>query len=432
MVQVDVCVKGAGREDCAELARTTFFAPDGPLKLSDIQQCFPFEGTYHFRYKLHRDDCYQKKGIQLTEEYVWVDLSPSLDAQSVSPPSSSSSAAAKPIELQAILLSPPPISEEEICRADQDYDEYFMDIAMQLQEEGPRQDRQSINESFLTTVAQEKSKDRYKKAFSQAASKMRKGMSTLKGAASKAYGAANVDNLEKVAKGAQSFFKSMLSSAGQMLGVSVPLTDRAAEVLLALAEEVDNNFDDDDERHISILRDLWAILFGHEKSFKRRSDMWKKVGFQKDDPVTDLKNTGMLALICMSYMGRVYREETKEITVKNEKNVKTNYPFAIVGVNVCSLLTELLNLRDCMYLSTQAGYWGIFEDENAFYEIFCIMFFHLDCQWTRKAMIRSQFGELIGELRNLVSRIFERGPRSLQQFKEIGFDEGLMLLADRM
>ena len=122
----------------------------------------------------------------------------------------------------------------------------------------------------------------------------------------------------------------------------------------------------------------------------------------------------------------------KEITVKNEKNVKTNYPFAIVGVNVCSLLIELLNLRDCMYLSTQAGYWGIFEDKNAFYEIFCMMFFHLDCQWTRNAMIRSQFGELISELRNLLNRIFERGPRSLQQFKEIGFDEGLMLLADRM
>ena len=47
-------------------------------------------------------------------------------------------------------------------------------------------------------------------------------------------------------------------------------------------------------------------------------------------------------------------------------------------------------------------------------------------------MIRTQFGDLIGELRSIVNRIFERGPRNLQQFKEFAFDEGLMLLADRM
>ena len=106
MVQVDVLIKGAGGEDCADLAKTTFFAPDGPLKLADIKQCFPFEGTYHFRYKLNREECYEKKGIQITEEYVWVDLSPTVDTQTVPAPSSSS-AAAKPIELQAILLSSP-------------------------------------------------------------------------------------------------------------------------------------------------------------------------------------------------------------------------------------------------------------------------------------------------------------------------------------
>ena len=173
MVQVDVLIKGAGGEDCADLAKTTFFAPDGPLKLADIKQCFPFEGTYHFRYKLNREECYEKKGIQITEEYVWVDLSPTVDTQTVPAPSSSS-AAAKPIELQAILLSSPPSSSADIAKSDEDYNEYFMDIAMQIQEEGPRQDRQMINESLLSSVAREKSKDKYKQAFSQAASKMKR------------------------------------------------------------------------------------------------------------------------------------------------------------------------------------------------------------------------------------------------------------------
>jgi hypothetical protein len=47
-------------------------------------------------------------------------------------------------------------------------------------------------------------------------------------------------------------------------------------------------------------------------------------------------------------------------------------------------------------------------------------------------MVRSGFGELMNELKNFAGRIFERGPRSLRQFKEVAFDEGVMLLADQM
>jgi ELMO/CED-12 family len=33
----------------------------------------------------------------------------------------------------------------------------------------------------------------------------------------------------------------------------------------------------------------------------------------------------------------------------NKLNTKTNYPFAIVGINITLLLAELLNLRDQRY-----------------------------------------------------------------------------------
>jgi hypothetical protein len=54
---------------------------------------------------------------------------------------------------------------------------------------------------------------------------------------------------------------------------------------------------------------------------------------------------------------------------KNKQNMKSNYPFAIVGVNLCLLLIDLLNLRDQKYLSAQAGYWEIFEDKSSFFEV---------------------------------------------------------------
>jgi ELMO/CED-12 family len=121
-----------------------------------------------------------------------------------------------------------------------------------------------------------------------------------------------------------------------------------------LCEDIDATFDDNDPRHIEILKDLWVYIFPNEP-FDRQSNRWKSAGFQKENPILDLKNTGVLALICMGYMAQKYCTETKNLLQKNEKNVSTNYPFAIVGVNICMLLIELLNLRDAKYLSTQAG-----------------------------------------------------------------------------
>ena len=111
------------------------------------------------------------------------------------------------------------------------------------------------------------------------------------------------------------------------------------------------------------------------------------------------------------------------MTGKNEKNSKFNYPFAIVGVNLCLLLIDLLHLRDQNYLSIQAGYWQVFEDKLSFFEVFyykhvsstnkflftnhlctknvlkiyCMLFFHIDHQWSERNLVRAQFGDLISK-----------------------------------
>ena len=291
----------------------------------------------------------------------------------------------------------------------------------------------------------------------------------MKKSVSSAMERAHMENLSNsVAKGASSIWNRVVSGASQMLGMPTPLSDKAVEVLSALSDDADSPFDDSDSHHLKILADLWAILLGPQSTFQRTSANWKSLGFQKEDPTFDLKNSGVLALLCMGYLGHRYKRETQTIISKNSNNVNTNYPFAIVGVNLCMLLIEQLNLRSSKFLGIQAGYWGIFEDKNAFYEIFCVMFFHLDNQWTMRgeiiplitllhslpflplsltvhisiscfkhasfcvislvtALVRSKFGELIKEMKSLLSRIFERSPNSIDKFKEVAFDEGMLL-----
>jgi hypothetical protein len=118
---------------------------------------------------------------------------------------------------------------------------------------------------------------------------------------------------------------------------------------------------------------------------------------------------------------------------KNKANVKSNYPFAIVAINITLLLGEQLGLRDhkyvssfrmnkmiisyirddtltlmvtvidiiriCSrrYLSQPVGYWDLFNDSNSFFELFCICFLHVDNIWTFRNAIRADFAKIIGE-----------------------------------
>lgn len=48
----------------------------------------------------------------------------------------------------------------------------------------------------------------------------------------------------------------------------------------------------------------------------------------------------------MSYLAHTYPSKTQDMIKKNKANIKVNYPFAIVGINICLLLAEHLNIRN--------------------------------------------------------------------------------------
>jgi hypothetical protein len=97
------------------------------------------------------------------------------------------------------------------------------------------------------------------------------------------------------------------------------------------------------------LEKVWSVLLGGsgggggERSFER---IWREAGFQKDDPIADLKSSGILALKALVALGEEVPEKTRRMVDENRANVKTNYPLAVVAVNITLLLAELLHLRD--------------------------------------------------------------------------------------
>jgi hypothetical protein len=114
-------------------------------------------------------------------------------------------------------------------------------------------------------------------------------------------------SISSVTKNATSIWRSVVSTASQVFGVSVPLSDAAEEVLSELSDDASSHFDERDPCHAEILRELWVCLFSGS-IFEKRSPMWKSIGFQNEDPILDLKNSGILAIICITYMGEKYKE----------------------------------------------------------------------------------------------------------------------------
>ena len=105
------------------------------------------------------------------------------------------------------------------------------------------------------------------------------------------------------------------------------------------------------------------------------------------------------------------------------QNLKSKYPFAIVGVNVTLLLADVLKLSNMGFLGIRATYWELFEDDEAYYEIFSYCFMAMDTIWRQRKAVRADFGKITGEIKEKMKVILSRGPKSIRDFKVVAIDE---------
>jgi hypothetical protein len=221
-----------------------------PLTLKTLEQYFPFEGVFHFRLKI------PGKLRKCDEEYIWFDLR----KENINVPIPVTPNI--PVEIQAIALELDIQEDQDFDEIEDDHEmrylEYWNDLEDQLNLEGSRSDRQSVDIDNLQSAIPQKKK-------SSIFHKMKKSIVSggMKGAVK---AQAFVDNisLESVAKGASSIWKSMLQGASNILSInnsSSALSDLAENNLADLSEELSSIFSDNDSAHIHVLSSLWTELF---------------------------------------------------------------------------------------------------------------------------------------------------------------------------
>ena len=413
--------------DCECGTKTSFFC-SLPVTAAKLAQELPFEGRFAFRYKVSGPKV-ERLGIRGVES-VWMDA---MDPHKELPCQNTD--VVPTLEVRAIVLELPSDSEmvDDFLVESLDlylkngdeakYIEYLQKVSEVIpMDHRDRPDRTPIDvKAFEARMRAQENAAGGKKGFSfnkfgEGMGKLvKKGANNIKQADIASVGASIWGGVTSAAAGVTTFL------AG---GSTSVLSDLSMENLSQLTDAMDTKFDDSSDKDAALLQELWQACFGAEVPYARTSLKWKEMGFQTEDPIADLKSSGTLALRGMLHLASNYRTRTQQMLVNNKQNLKTKYPFAIVGVNVTLLLADVLKVSQMGFLGIQATYWELFESDDAFYELFSYCFMAMDLMWTQRNAQRKDFGKLTGEIKEKVKSILKGGPQSTRDFKLMALDNG--------
>eukprot|EP01041_Mallomonas_annulata_P009428 gene9427-19581_t len=395
MVKIDYIIHG----DVPEAGTKYSVNVDGLISLSEIHRTFPFLGQFHFRLKT--------KNTDNENDFVWVDLIENDEPLRTTD---------ETLVIQALVLSLP---DEYVDEAE--YENYLKAMKKELVHCGVwgegRPNRIVVGANADSSI---QNKDRTEPGRQIPRESARQPTVVE----------ASAIHIGSVTKKATSIWNTVKSTASaiqqnisQMSASS--LSDVSESNLSELSDDISSPYTETNPRHCSAIADLWNALFPGT-AFQRNSAKWKEAGFQNTDPIADLRASGILALRTMSFLCERHIQRTQTMLSNNKANIKTNYPFAVVGINLTLMLGDMIGLRDQKYFSIQSGYWELFENKNVFFEIFCICFFHVDRLWTSRKAVRSDFANLMGEVKGTIAQVLATSPKSISDLRVAATDAGMM------
>jgi len=170
------------------------------------------------------------------------------------------------------------------------------------------------------------------------------------------------------------------------------MTEEGESVLERLREGLEAEFEE--ARDEALLRKLWALghaALGEEAPpFERTSQRWTSFGFQRDDPVSDLRGGGVLALRNLVLFLEAQPQFANAILSSRRPSEgafdpKGFYPFAAAGVNLTKLLAA--DLAPKLRLDT----------DDAFDECYAVAFRLLDRIFDKRDASYMQFNDVLRE-----------------------------------
>jgi len=146
------------------------------------------------------------------------------------------------------------------------------------------------------------------------------------------------------------------------------------KVILELKHE---RYSTDNELHEIKLLKIWENS-SIEKLNNRITKQWSYLGFQGTDPATDFRGMGRLALETMLFFTE--NEKNSKNFILKSNHPTTGFPFAMLVINLTSLLVELLNSNNKnirIYLYSKTNFNLSCIDQNNSHQISLKLFCEL-------------------------------------------------------
>lgn len=185
------------------------------------------------------------------------------------------------------------------------------------------------------------------------------------------------------------------------------LTPVQEQRLLRLKERLNVPFDETRPDHQEALRALWHAAFPETELTGLVSEQWKDMGWQGPNPSTDFRGCGFISLENLLFFARTYPASFQRILFKQEGlRAAWEYPFAVAGINVTFMLTQMLDLYSEKPKSMPGANFirVLSEDESSFDVLYCIAFQMMDAQWLAMRASYLQFNEVLQATRIQLER----------------------------
>ncbi|XP_071168256.1 ELMO domain-containing protein C-like [Mytilus edulis] len=155
-----------------------------------------------------------------------------------------------------------------------------------------------------------------------------------------------------------------------------------------------SSFNNSDKLHTRALQTIYRCLTGSRFDCSRFGSHWEEIGFQGNDPSTDLRGVGLLGLVNLIYLLRDPKCHmiAKDI-YKLSLHPTQNFPFCVMGINMTRITLQSLR-EDCLNKECNKR-----EDVlNVVNDFYAGIYLHMYQLWKSKGKTISDSGFVIKHL----------------------------------
>ncbi|KAI9290676.1 hypothetical protein K502DRAFT_353740 [Neoconidiobolus thromboides FSU 785] len=161
----------------------------------------------------------------------------------------------------------------------------------------------------------------------------------------------------------------------QRLKFGITNIQKCRRLSIKINQMAATKYDKENKKHEFELIKLWKLLKPEEELSNRKSKQWQSIGFQGDDPATDFRGMGILALKDLTYFSEKYTSLAQKI-LSDSQHMVSWYSFALVSIHITAFTLELLRTRLLLF-----QFYGFGIHINTYHEVYCYLFQRFNEYW---------------------------------------------------